>query len=94
MAMAFSRPDNGLLVGTNIYGVIQFVLQGSVVVTNTRMMERIAFGTLDAYGDARSMDGHCINVDILLTTAAQHLVDVIAQLMQTLLRQLQARPDG
>ena len=34
----------------------------------------IARGTLDAYGDGRSVDGYGMGVDILLTTEAEHLL--------------------
>ena len=85
--MVISRLKNGLLVGTNTYGVMQFVQPGYFVLPNTRIMGRIALGTLDAYGDGRSMDGHGMDVDILLTTEAEHSVDGINRLMKTLLRQ-------
>ena len=82
--MVISRLENGLLVGTNTYGVMQFVQPGYFVLPNSRITGRIALGTLDAYGDGRSVDGYGMGVDILLTTEAEHSVDGITELMRLL----------
>ena len=60
-----SLPET-VIVGSNTFGVAQYIQPGYSVLPHTRLPFRIALGTDDAYGDNRSFDGYGFDVDILL----------------------------
>src|SRR6185295_9316328 len=62
-----SLPE-AVVVGTNTYGVAQYIQPGYSVLPHTRLPFRVALGTSDGYGDNRSFDGYGFDVDILLST--------------------------
>ncbi len=68
MAYALAAIPGTLVAGTNTYGVAQFIQPGYFVLPHTRIPFRIALGTSDLYGDARSFDGYGLDIDILLST--------------------------
>ena len=59
-----------VVVGSNTFGVAQFIQPGYSVLPHTRLPFRIALGTSDVYGDGRSFDGYGLDVDIVLATRA------------------------
>lgn len=67
--MLSSLPQT-VVVGSNTFGVAQFIQPGYSVLPHTRLPFRIALGTSDAYGDGRSFDGFGVDVDIVLATPA------------------------
>lgn len=68
MTLLLSSLGETVVVGTNTYGVAQYVQPGYSVLPHTRIPFRIALGTSDNYGDDRSFDGYGLDVDILLST--------------------------
>ena len=59
-----------MVVGTNTFGVAEYIQPGYSVLPHTRLPFRIALGTSDGYGDHRSFDGYGFDVDVLLSTEA------------------------
>ncbi len=59
-----------VVMGSNTFGVAQYIQPGYSVLPHTRLPFSIALGTSDSYGDNRSMDGYGLDVDILLSTEA------------------------
>ncbi len=55
-----------VVVGTNSGGVCEFIQPGLGVLPGTRLAFRFALGASDFYGDGRSVDGHGLDVDVLL----------------------------
>ena len=55
-----------VVVGTNSGGICQYIQPGLGVLPNTRLAFRFALGERDVYGDGRSVDGHGLDVDVLL----------------------------
>lgn len=66
MTATLAKLPEAVLVGTSTFGVAQFIQPGYSVLPNTRLPFRIALGTSDMYGDDRSVDGHGIDVDVIL----------------------------
>lgn len=64
-----SLPET-VVVGTNTYGVAQYIQPGYSVLPQTGLAFRMALGTSDLYGDQRSVDGYGLDVDVLLATKA------------------------
>jgi C-terminal processing protease CtpA/Prc len=60
-----SLPDT-IVVGTNTYGVVQFIQPGYSVLPHTGLRYRIALGRSNYYGDDRSVDGYGLDVDVIL----------------------------
>lgn len=61
-----SLPET-VVVGRNTGGICQFIQPGYGVLPHTRLPFRIALGESNVYGDHRSVDGHGLDVDVLLT---------------------------
>lgn len=59
-----------VIAGTSTYGVMGFTQPGYFVLPHSRVPFRLALSRTDAYGDARSVDGYGISVDVLLPDAA------------------------
>jgi hypothetical protein len=77
--------NNGVgIVGSNSFGVAQYIQPGYSVLPHTRLPFRIALGTSDGYGDNRSFDGYGFDVDILLTTQADQAPENILALARYL----------
>lgn len=55
-----------IVVGTNTFGVFQFVQPGYSVLPHTGLRYRIALGRSNDYGDDRSVDGYGLDVDVVL----------------------------
>jgi len=53
-------------VGTNTFGVCQFIQPGYSVLPHTGLRYRIALGRSNYYGDNRSVDGYGLDVDVVL----------------------------
>ncbi|MGO8970169.1 MAG: S41 family peptidase [Myxococcaceae bacterium] len=64
-----SLPET-VVAGSNTYGVAQYIQPGYAVLPHTRLAFRIALGTSDLFGDGRSVDGHGLDVDVLLDSEA------------------------
>jgi C-terminal processing protease CtpA/Prc len=60
-----SSPET-IVVGTNTFGVGQFIQPGYSVLPHTGLTYRIALGRSDFYGDNRSFDGYGLDVDVIL----------------------------
>ena len=60
-----SLPET-LIVGTNTFGMTQFIQPGPSVLPRTGLEYRIALGTSNIYGDNRSLDGYGLDVDVVL----------------------------
>jgi Peptidase family S41 len=74
-----SLPET-VVVGSNTYGVAQYIQPGYSVLPRTRLAFRIALGTSDLYGDQRSVDGYGLDVDVVLATQASASPEAILQL--------------
>ncbi len=74
-----------VIAGVNTFGVAQFIQPGYFVLPNSRLPFRIALGTADHYGDARSFDGYGIDVDIVLASKEDQSPESILQLAGRLL---------
>jgi C-terminal processing protease CtpA/Prc len=70
MVATLSKFPEAIVVGTNTYGVMEYIQPGFSVLPNTRLPFRIALGTSDLYGDRRAVDGYGLDVDIVLEGAA------------------------
>jgi len=57
-----------VIAGENTFGVGQFIQPGYFILPNSRIKFRIALGMSDIYGDARSVDGYGLDVDVVLPT--------------------------
>jgi hypothetical protein len=68
MTLQLSSLPETVIVGSNTFGVAQFIQPGYSVLPHTRLPFRVALGMSDGYGDNRSFDGYGYDVDILLTT--------------------------
>lgn len=55
-----------IVMGTNTYGVLQFIQPGYSVLPHTGLRYRIALGRSDYYGDNRSVDGYGLDVDVVI----------------------------
>jgi hypothetical protein len=66
LTMSLASLPGTWLVGTNTGGVAQFTQPGYGVLPHTGLQFRFALGTSDIYGDGRSVDGHGLDVDVLL----------------------------
>ena len=64
-AQLASLPET-IVVGTNTFGVGQFIQPGYSVLPHTGLTYRIALGRSDFYGDNRSFDGYGLDVDVIL----------------------------
>ncbi|MBW2525763.1 MAG: hypothetical protein JRI23_16385 [Deltaproteobacteria bacterium] len=84
MVRVLATMPETLIVGTNTYGVGQFIQPGFSLLPRTRLPYRIALGTADQYGDGRSFDGYGFDVDILLTDEADHSPEAIEPLVARL----------
>jgi hypothetical protein len=78
-----SLPET-VIVGSNSFGVAQYIQPGYSVLPHTRLPFRIALGTSDGYGDRRSFDGYGYDVDILLTTREEQGRETILALARYL----------
>lgn len=74
-----SLPET-VVVGSNTYGVAQYIQPGYSVLPRTRLSFRIALGTSDLYGDQRSLDGYGLDVDVVLPTEASATPNAILRL--------------
>ena len=74
-----SLPET-VVVGSNTYGVAQYIQPGYSVLPRTRLAFRIALGTSDLYGDQRSVDGYGLDVDVVLASEAGAKPDAILRL--------------
>lgn len=63
--MLASLPET-IIVGTNTYGVCQFIQPGYSVLPHTGLRYRISLGMSNYYGDNRSVDGYGLDVDVVL----------------------------
>ncbi len=73
-----------VIAGSSTYGVMGFTQPGYFVLPHSHVPFRIALSRTDAYGDARSVDGYGITVDVLLPTAqsqSQQSLTALAQLL-------------
>lgn len=68
MTLLLASLPETVIVGSNTFGVGQFIQPGYSVLPHTRLPFRIALGTSDNYGDKRSFDGYGLDVDVLLST--------------------------
>jgi hypothetical protein len=68
MTLLLSSLPETVIVGSNTFGVAQFIQPGYSVLPHTRLPFRVALGMSDGYGDNRSFDGYGYDVDFLLTT--------------------------
>jgi hypothetical protein len=84
MTQVLASLPQTVVVGANTYGVMQFIQPGYSVLPHTRLPFRIALGTSDGYGDGRSVDGHGLDVDIVLAAAADQSTDSLLRLAQHL----------
>jgi C-terminal processing protease CtpA/Prc len=69
-----------LVVGTNTYGVGQFIQPGYSVLPHTKLKYRLALGRSNFYGDDRSFDGYGLNVDVVLPEVDELKTDQIREL--------------
>lgn len=60
-----SLPET-IVMGTNTFGVIQFIQPGYSVLPHTGLRYRIALGRSDYYGDNRSVDGYGLDVNVVI----------------------------
>lgn len=60
-----SLPET-IVVGTNTFGVGQFIQPGYSILPNSKLRYRIALGRSNFYGDDRSFDGYGLDVDVVL----------------------------
>jgi C-terminal processing protease CtpA/Prc len=74
-----SLPET-VVVGSNTYGVAQYIQPGYSVLPRTRLSFRMALGTSDLYGDQRSLDGYGLDVDVVLATEASATPEAILRL--------------
>lgn len=66
MVGTLAKLPETIIVGTNTYGVMQYIQPGYSVLPNTRLPFRFALGTSDSYGDNRSLDGYGFDVDVVI----------------------------
>lgn len=66
MVYALRKLPGTVVAGANTYGVAQYIQPGYSALPNTQLPFRVALGTSDLYGDDRSVDGHGLDVDVLL----------------------------
>jgi len=55
-----------LIVGSNTFGMSQFIQPGYSILPHTGLEYSIALGTSNIYGDNRSLDGYGLDVDVVL----------------------------
>jgi len=74
-----------IVVGTNTFGIAQFIQPGYSVLPHTSLPYSISLGESDFYGDRRSFDGYGLDVDIIIPDIdgtskdhLRHLAELIA----------------
>ena len=77
-----------VIAGVNSGGVTQFIQPGYGVLPHSRLPFRMALGESDLYGDRRSVDGHGLDVDVLLTREEDWSEAALLALAEVLLQEL------
>ena len=74
-----------IVVGASTYGVAEYIQPGYFLLPHSRLPFRIALGRSDLYGDGRSVDGHGLDVDVLLKREQDQSGEAILKLAEALI---------
>jgi C-terminal processing protease CtpA/Prc len=75
-----------LIVGSNTFGVAQFIQPGYSTLPSTGIDYRIALGTSNIYGDNRSFDGYGLDVDVVVPEVDSLRPDQLLKLAQIVMK--------
>ena len=75
-----------LIVGSNTFGVAQFIQPGYSTLPSTGLDYRIALGTSNIYGDNRSFDGYGLDVDVVVPEVDSLRSDQLLKLAQIVMK--------
>jgi hypothetical protein len=85
MAYDLAADPGTIIVGANTFGVAEYIQPGYFLLPHSRLPFRIALGRSDLYGDGRSVDGHGLDVDVLLKSEQDQTAEAIVKLAEKLI---------